>query len=128
MRCLLLHGLRSLLGARCVDAPRIHHLYSDYPEADAALLYGRGFTYARQLDAELPVDRADVAAKIAARHFDAVVFGSVHRGTPYRELVLRHYAQHEVAVVCGEDAGHECEWGEEGDAARVTVFVRELDV
>ena len=56
VRDMYLHGLRELLGARCVDFVPPEHMYAlahrtppKAPARDAEALYGRGFTYARWL-------------------------------------------------------------------------------
>lgn len=105
-RCLLLHGLRSVLGCEVVDFPRVDHLYQDYPVS--LPLYGKGFTYARRLDPSIVIDRKDLVTKIANHHYDLVVYGSVHRGTPLLEEVRATYQPSEIVFVCGEDL-HQCE-------------------
>ena len=47
----LFHGLRTVLGERCVDWPRRDPLYADFPAERRARLYGNGSTL---YDAPIP--------------------------------------------------------------------------
>ncbi len=40
----ILHGMRSILGANCIDFPRKKIMYHDFSEAPKDSLHGRGFT------------------------------------------------------------------------------------
>lgn len=103
---MLMHGLRELLGADAVDVARIWYLYAgDFADGrnDLSALYGRGFSIYGLLGDDRDVDRSDIAAKIAARHFDLVVFGSVRRCLDHLDLVLAHYPPRAIAFVDGED-------------------------
>ena len=88
-------------------------------------LYGNGFSYAHRMDAGLVVDRTRLEARLAAKEFDVVVYGSVHRGMPYLETVLATYAPSAVVFVDGEDFHGWC-----GKVVRLaskgTYFMREL--
>jgi hypothetical protein len=115
-RCLLLHGMRTLLGAGLVDVPRIDHMYVDFPAERAGSLYGRSFTYARWLKEPRSetlhplIDRENksIQERIRNHAFDLVVFGSYHRGLPLLTLVQKHYKPGEVVMICGDDL-HECD-------------------
>jgi hypothetical protein len=110
MRCTLLVGLKQALGpAAVLDVPKVPHVYASYPESAAQTLYGRGFSYTRALADDPPLrrDHVSVVAAIRARAFALVIYGSMHRGTPYLEEVCAAYAPHEVVFVCGEDT-HVC--------------------
>ena len=92
---MLLHGLRSTLGADCVDANRFDSMYVDSPRIGFWSVYGN-----------LPnvdIDRTDIPAKIAARYFDAVVYGSVHRCRQYLAEVQAAYPPSRIAYIDGED-------------------------
>ncbi len=107
LRCLTLIGSKELLGDRIIDVPKVDHLYKSYPAA-AENLYGKGFTYTKIID-DLPIDRDNIEERITHHEFDLVVYGSIHRGTPYLKLVSRSYAPQEIAYICGEDA-HQCKY------------------
>jgi hypothetical protein len=125
LRCLTLHGLKVLMGARCHDYPKVAHMYD--VGADNRGLYGKGFSYSGLLDPATHDDALDVAIedRIKARHFDVVVYGSYHRGMPHYELVRGAYAPHEVILLCGEDT-HKCDYARHVAAGHY-VFVRELE-
>lgn len=105
MRCLMLTGLKELLGDRIVDIPKIDHIYNSYPE-DVNLLYGRGMSYTKNID-DLPVDRENIEERIRNKEFDLVIYGSVHRGLRYIHLVQEVYETEKIVYICGEDA-HIC--------------------
>lgn len=119
MRCVMLIGLKELLGARVVDFPKIDHIYKTYPK-DEKRLYGKGFSYTKIVD-DPEVDRTDLADRINKKEFDLIIYGSVHRGMPFHALVLKNYQEHEIAYLCGED-GHKCEF-----SALPNLFIREFD-
>lgn len=105
----LLYGLRTLLGARCVDWPRKDVMYQtcSTPRRE---LYGRGFSLWKHLP-EIEIDREAIARELAegrAGPGDALVFGSVRRQR--RELVAwlprwRRAKTSRTAFVDGEDGG-----------------------
>ncbi len=103
---ILFHGLRSLLGDDVIDCQRLDYMYKKTFENNQmakAALYGRGFTLYGLLDEDINVDRDDIRRKIARKHFDIVVYGSVHRCRDYLDDVLQAYNQSEIIFVDGED-------------------------
>ena len=119
MRCCTLIGLKELLGDRVVDVPQIPHIYQNYP-GDVKQIYGKGFSYTKILP-DLPVDRSNVELQIMERNFDLVIYGSVHRGLPYLNLVEEFYSPDEVFYICGEDY-HKC-----GYSQLPHLFLREYE-
>jgi hypothetical protein len=74
----LLYGLRSVLGPEVVDHPRKEILYRNSPHrVNARHFYGRGFNCFGMED--IPVDRSDLAARVAAGDFDVIINSSVRR-------------------------------------------------
>ena len=124
LRCLTLHGFKTLLGRNCHDHPRVPHLYRDFPAARP--LYGKGFTYARGLDSGIHDERADtsIEADLRAGRYDAVVYGSYHRGMPLLDRVRAHLPPERIVLLCGEDL-HVCDHAVH-TACGHHVFVREL--
>lgn len=100
MRCLTLIGLKELYQDSVVDYPKIDHLYATY--GDTKGLYGRGMSYTKTLT-DLPIDRTNIEERIANKEFDLIIYGSVHRGTPFLELVQQTYPPEQIAYICGED-------------------------
>ena len=111
LRETLVHGLRSKLGPAAVDFVKAPHLYAPLPGTDPAPRdqtlnhdwYGHGFTYARRLRDDPRVDRSNIAARIADREFDLIVYASVHRGLPFFDAVTTAYGPDSIAFVDGED-------------------------
>ena len=99
---LLFHGLRSLLGAGCVDVNKRWWMYDSLPNAKYGSLYGNGFTYAGHLP-ELDIDRTNVRDAIRRQAYDLVVYGCVEYGTPYLRLVRKHYDRQQIAMIDGGD-------------------------
>ena len=103
---MLLHGLRHRLGSNVVDVERPWYMYTKdvlFGAADRPQLYGRGFTMYGTLPDDSEVDRADIAAKISARYFDLIVYGSIWRCRDHLEDVLQVYPAGRVAFIDGED-------------------------
>jgi hypothetical protein len=124
LRCLTLHGMKSILGARCHDYPKIPHIYKG--QSGYNILYGKGITYSNLLESSERDDRNDLAIveKIKSYYFDLIVYGSYHRGMPFLDVVNESYSPNQIILLCGED-DHVCnynEWVRKG----YVVFVREL--
>lgn len=105
LRCLTLAGLKDLLGDRVIDVPKIDHLYKTYSN-DIRLLYGRGITYTKLIHDDF-VDREDIEGRIKRKEFDLIIYGSVHRGMPFYDLVYKTYEPERIVYLCGEDM-HQC--------------------
>lgn len=107
LRCCMLIGFKELLGDRVVDVPKIAHIYTSYPH-DEHLLYGKGFTYTKIVE-DLPINRDNIEHRIRMREFDLIIYGSVHRGLRFHDLVKRTYPSHKIVYFCGEDS-HRCSY------------------
>lgn len=119
MRECVLIGLKEIFQEKVVDFPKIDFLYKTY-QGDIRSLYGKGFTYSKNLD-DLIVDRNNIEQRIKNREFDLIVYGSVHRGLLFHDLVLRNYPADKIVYLCGEDA-HKCEY-----SGLPQMFLREFD-
>lgn len=105
LRCLLLTGFKRLLGGyNVIDYPKIEHIYKSYNE-ETQKLYGRGFSYSKVLEHDPDLDRNEqsINNKIYVHDFDLIVYGSIHRGLPFHNHVLRYYKEEEIIYICGED-------------------------
>jgi len=109
LRCLTLHGFRTLLGPNCHDYPRVNHLYKDYKGENKGL-WGRGFGCSRLLDVESRDASRDstIEEDIRNRYYDLIVYGNVHLSMPFRELVDKYYPPSSVALLCGSDFHDKC--------------------
>ena len=126
LRCLTLHGLKTILGAKCHDFPKVAHIYYGDVARDYRGLYGKGFSYTGLLHPSMHDDALDtgIVERIKAREFDIVIYGSYHRGMPHYDIVRNVYKPHEVILLCGEDL-HACDYAKH-TATGHYVFVREL--
>lgn len=119
LRCLMLIGMKELFGERIIDFPKIEHIYKSY-SGDLSTISGKGFTFTKIID-DLNVDRSSIAERIAKKEFDIVIYGSVHRGLLFHDLVLQNYEKEKIAYLCGEDC-HHCSF-----ANLHNFFLREFD-
>lgn len=119
-RCLLLNGFKNSY-QHVLDYPKIPHLYNTYPNPKT--LYGKGFSYAGKLE-DIPLDRdiAIIKENIKNRFYDVVIYGSIHRGWDFYDLVTTHYKSNEIIYICGEDI-HTCKYIGCHDKV---IFIREL--
>lgn len=90
-------GLRTLLGPDVVDVARLDFMYHRVGEAWTA------FTLYNLLDPSPEPDRTDIEAKIRARYFDVILYGSVLRDRTYLPLALDVYPHSRIGFLDGED-------------------------
>lgn len=119
MRECTLTGLKELLGTKIIDAPKIDFLYKSYT-GDVKKLYGKGFSYTKVIE-DLPVTRENIVQRINNKEFELIIYGSVHRGLPFHELVKKNYHSSKIVYICGEDA-HKCQYSQWHN-----LFLREFD-
>lgn len=124
LRCVTLHGFKSLFGLNCHDYPKVPHIYKS--NINYKSLYGKGMTYTNLLDTSLHNDILDdsIIHDIENKYYDIIIYGSYHRGMPYYDLISKIYESNKIILLCGEDL-HKCNYNyyvEKGHH----VFVREL--
>lgn len=127
LRCSLLHGFKKIFKEKCVDMIRVPHIYDNYPPEIRHQIWPSSFTYAFRVPAEYDIkcDRMHIAEHIINHDYDLVVFGSIHRGLTFSQLVLDHYKENEIAFICGEDI-HDCPFMKDKLSEKYHIFVREL--
>lgn len=128
LRCLTLHGFKTIFGDLCHDYPIVTHLYKIH-NYNYSKLYGKGITYTNLLDRKLHCDDFDktIIEDIINKNYDLILYGSYHRGTPFLDLVSKYYDPSKVLFLCGEDIGGCCHDSHiELLNKGFTVFVREL--
>lgn len=103
LRCLLLHGFKSLFGSECHDFPKINHIYKIGLEKKKQL-YGKGFSYTDLLNHNNHNNTydSDIIDLINKKYFDIVIFGSIHR-MKNSELIESIYEKNRLIYLCGED-------------------------
>jgi hypothetical protein len=124
LRCLTLHGLKTVYGTMCHDYPKIKHLYTDFDYSYP--LYGKGFTYSKLLSPDTHSHDYDnnIVDLIRSHYFDIVIYGSYHRGLPLIDLVTQFYTPDKIVFMCGEDLHSKCY--DKLIANGHNVFIREL--
>ena len=125
LRCVTLHGFKEIMGENCHDYPKIKHIYKTN-DIDYTTLYGKGFSYSNCLDNINRNDNYDLSIEndIKNKKYDIVIYGSLHRGTPYYNLVCQYYKSSDIILLCGEDE-HCCIYNQFISKGHY-VFVREL--
>ena len=101
----ILAGLKELLQERIIDVPKIDYIYKTYTK-NIQDLYGKGMTYSKIID-DIDINRNDIEQRILNKEFDIIIYGSIHRGLPYIDLVTKIYSPEEIIYLCGEDC-HYC--------------------
>ena len=104
MRCLTLHGFKKILGKNCHDYPIIPHIYKQ-TNVDYSNFHGKGMTYSGLLDLDLHDAESDknVEQDILNKKYDLIIYGSLHRGMPFYDLVCDTYESDKIILLCGED-------------------------
>ena len=125
LRCVTLHGFKSLFGSYCHDYPKVPHIYKTN-DINYKALYGKGITYTNLLDPILHNDILDsnITEDIKNKYYDIIIYGSFHRGMPYYDLISSIYKPNEIILLCGEDL-HTCTYNDYLNNGHF-VFVREL--
>jgi hypothetical protein len=94
---MLFHGLRTLLGADCVDVNKLTFMYQGEPHPPFFTVYA--------LLPDIPIDRENIVEKLQNRYYDAVIYGSIQRCQAHFNLVRAVYPREKIAMVDGEDDG-----------------------
>jgi hypothetical protein len=125
LRCIMLHGFKTVFGEHCHDYPKIPHVYKS-DSIHYKNLYGKGMTYTNLLEQNVRNNNLDntIIEDIKNKYYDIVIYGSYHRGMPYYDVISERYNSNQIILICGEDE-HSCNHNyfvEKGHH----VFVREL--
>jgi hypothetical protein len=125
LRCITLHGFKTIFGLRCHDYPKIPHIYKS-STINYSTLYGRGITYTNLVNPDIRDDSLDktIEEDILNKKYDIIIYGSYHRGMPYYDKISMIYPASDIILLCGEDI-HTCDymrWINKGHH----VFIREL--
>ena len=109
LRCLTIHGFKTLLKDECHDYPKLDHLYSDFKNKNT--IYGKGINYAGKLDRNcFRNDSLDkhIEEHIKSHYYDLIVFPFLHKvDTLQLSFVNKFYSPDEIVMLCGEDI-HKC--------------------
>lgn len=132
LRCLVLGAFKTKFQTDCHDYPIIKHIYNDFTgHGDMGTC--KGFTFTNIVPRSYHDDSRDhtVTEDIVGRRYDLVVYGSLHRGLPFHDLVTAFYLPTEIIYLCGEDICRHvvcdsCIAKEKIDKRQSHIFVREL--
>ena len=124
LRCLTLHGFKTIYGSNCHDSPKVPHIYKS--TICTSNLYGKGITYTNTTASNLHDDNKDTTIEedIKNKYYDIIIYGSYHRGMPYYDIISKIYNPNEIILLCGEDL-HDCNYNNYISKGH-HVFVREL--
>lgn len=125
LRCITLHGFKTVFGSRCHDYPKVPHIYKS-STINYSQLYGKGITYTNLLEPDMRDDLLDkrLEEDISNKKYDIIIYGSYHRGMPYYNVVSKVYPASDIILLCGNDI-HNCDyinWINRGHH----IFIREL--
>lgn len=125
LRCLTLHGFKSIFHKNVHDYHLIPHIYQlkNYLYHQ---LYGKGITYTNLIDLsehEFYLDKS-ILEDIKNHEYDLIIYGNYHRGLPFWKEVNQYYQKNEIVLLCGEDE-HSCNY-HSLFLQDYTLFIREL--
>jgi len=125
LRCVTLHGFKSIFGKMVHDYPKIPHIYQS-DNINYSNLYGKGISYTNLISENLHDDTLDASIKedILNKHYDLIIYASYHRGMPFFDIVSSVYSPDKIVIICGEDE-HNCDYINFTNKGH-HVFVREL--
>lgn len=125
LRCLTLHGFKSIFHKNVHEYPLIPHIYklANFPYHQ---LYGKGISYSNLLylsEHQFEKDRS-ILEDIQKHEYDLIIYGNYHRGMPFWEEVNQFYQKNEIILLCGEDE-HFCDY-HSSFLHDYTLFIREF--
>lgn len=128
MRDLTLHGLKCHLKSKCHESPKVPFIYNDFSEEESKKLYGKGFTYSRNLEAKEMYNgelEKRIMEDIQNHEYDIIMYSHMHERLPHYDLVRQVYKASEIVLLCGQDRHNGTLSKKFADRGHV-VFVREL--
>lgn len=100
----LFHGLRTLLGNRCVDVPRYDSLYSPLTDGIRRKLRGNGFTLYGLLQESDGLAEKRFYWRKEAEIYDLIVIANIWTMWPLAQEFLRFIAPERLAILDGTDS------------------------
>jgi len=125
----ILIGLKKLYGKECHDFLKLEYIYKN--NNDYSHFWGNGYSFTNLIDNDLHYndlhyDKCNdtIEEDIKNKKYDCIIFGCMHRGTPFIELVNQIYHPKDIIYICGEDECHinNREYSDKGHP----IFIREL--
>jgi len=102
LKCLTLHGFKSIFGSRCHDYPKIPSIYKS---CTSDKLGGNGFTYSRLLEDTYRNESIDssIVDDIKSKKYDLIIYSQANRACPFYDIVSQIYEPSKVIFFNGED-------------------------
>jgi hypothetical protein len=102
LKCLTLHGLKSLFGNSCHDYPKIPSIYKS---CNSTSLYGNGFTYSKLLDDNYRDDTLDntIEDDIISKKYDIIIYSQTSIYYKFYDIISKTYEPSKVIFLNGED-------------------------
>jgi len=131
LRCLTLHGFKTLFKDKCHDYPKIPHIYK-FDNYNYKRCYGWGMTYTNLLNNSLHDNNLDnnIIEQIKNKYYDIIIYGSYRRGgMPFYDIINNLYEPEKIILFDGMDdridEGCYNEFNEFKERGH-NIFVREL--
>jgi hypothetical protein len=102
LKCLILHGFKTLFGNKCHDYPKIDSLYKS---CNSTQLYGNGFTYSKLLDDSYRDDLLDntIEEDIINKKYDMIIYGQTDINYKFYDIISKTYDPSKIIFLNGED-------------------------
>ena len=102
LKCLTLHGFKTLFGSKCHDYPKIQCVYNS---CSSNSLYGNGFTYSKLLDDNYRDDSLDesIEEDILSKKYDMIIYSQSTKDYKFYDIISKIYEPSKVIFLNGED-------------------------
>lgn len=106
LKTAILIGLKQIDPENVIDFPKVDIIYTNY-QGCTTNMWGKGFTRTKVID-DVPVDRTDIENRIKNKEFECIIYGYVHHGCMFHDIVKAHYPPEKIAYLDGEDGHRNC--------------------
>ena len=102
LKCLTLHGFKTLFGNNCHDYPKIPSIYKS---CTLTSLYGNGFTYSKLLDDNYRDDTLDstIEEDIISKKYDMIIYSQTSIYYKFYDIISKTYEPSKIIFLNGED-------------------------
>jgi hypothetical protein len=102
LKCLTLHGFKTLFGNKCHDYPKIPCVYKS---CNSNSLYGNGFTYSKILDDNYRDDSLDntIEEDLKNKKYDMIIYSQTSIYYKFYDIISTIYEPSKVIFLNGED-------------------------
>ena len=102
LKCLTLHGFKTLFGSRCHDYPKLPYIYKT---CNSNSLYGSGFSYSKLLDDNYRDDSLDntIEEDLKNKKYDMIIYSQTSIHHKFYDIISKTYDPSKVIFLNGED-------------------------